>query len=164
MIWWALLLFVSGLVLIVAEVVIPGGVLGVMGALALLGSTALGIYAAPDHVFLVVLSELLGGIAGVAVGLHLISSTKLGSSLRLSLNQNVEDGWVDTPNDPALMGAVGEVLNPLRPAGTIDVAGRRIDAVSDGTFVTAGARVRVIEVHGNRIVVEPVDLEEQGTA
>ncbi len=164
MIWWALLLFISALVLIVAEVVIPGGVLGVMGALALLGSTALGIYAAPDHVFLVVLSELLGGMAGVAVGLYLISSTKLGSSLRLSLSQNVEEGWVDTPNDPALMGAVGEVRNPLRPAGTIDVAGRRIDAVSDGTFVAAGARVRVIEVHGNRIVVEPVDLEEQGTA
>jgi membrane-bound serine protease (ClpP class) len=34
------------------------------------------------------------------------------------------------------------------------VNGKRVDAVSDGSFIDKGARVRVIEVQGARVVVE----------
>jgi membrane-bound serine protease (ClpP class) len=44
----------------------------------------------------------------------------------------------------------------LRPSGKIDVDGHYIDVVSDGSFISAGTQVEVIEVEGNRIVVREV--------
>jgi membrane-bound serine protease (ClpP class) len=43
----------------------------------------------------------------------------------------------------------------------VTIDGRKVDAVSEGMPIEAGCRVRVLEVHGNRVVVRPVD-EESG--
>ena len=48
-------------------------------------------------------------------------------------------------------------VTPLRPAGIIEIADRRIDAVSDGAFIDSGSRVRVLTVEGSRVVVERVE-------
>ncbi len=42
----------------------------------------------------------------------------------------------------------------LRPSGRIDVNGKLIDAVSTGGFIDPGTKVTVVEVAGNRIVVD----------
>jgi membrane-bound serine protease (ClpP class) len=42
----------------------------------------------------------------------------------------------------------------LRPAGSIMVGNKRIDAVSNGIFIDAGKTVRVVEVEGHRVVCE----------
>jgi membrane-bound serine protease (ClpP class) len=44
-------------------------------------------------------------------------------------------------------------VSPLRPAGVADLGGSRVDVVSDGSFIDAGAPVEVIRVDGNRVVV-----------
>jgi membrane-bound ClpP family serine protease len=65
---------------------------------------------------------------------------------------------VDT-RDRNLVGQIGVAENLLRPAGTIHIAGRRVDVVTRGEPIEAGAHVRVLEVEGNRVVVaraEPV--------
>ena len=51
-------------------------------------------------------------------------------------------------NSPA-----GTARTPLRPAGTVEIDGRLVDAVSDGTFLDAGTRVEVVAVEGDRITV-----------
>ena len=44
-------------------------------------------------------------------------------------------------------------MTVLRPAGKAEIDGRLVDVVSDGPFVNEGARVEVVHVAGNRIVV-----------
>ena len=44
----------------------------------------------------------------------------------------------------------------LRPAGTIRIGKERVDAVSAGSFIERDVEVRVVEVEGTRVVVEPV--------
>lgn len=51
----------------------------------------------------------------------------------------------------------GTAVTPLRPAGSIEIAQTRIDVVTEGSYVEVGQKVKVIEVRGNRIVVEPLD-------
>lgn len=60
-----------------------------------------------------------------------------------------------TGSDPrsALVGRVGTALTVLRPAGKAEIEGRPVDVVSEGPFVNEGARIEVIRVAGNRIVV-----------
>ena len=42
------------------------------------------------------------------------------------------------------------------PAGTIRIGKERVDAVSAGSFIERDVEVRVVEVEGTRVVVEPV--------
>jgi membrane-bound serine protease (ClpP class) len=44
-------------------------------------------------------------------------------------------------------------LTPLRPSGAIQLAGQRVDVVTEGEFVAAGQTVVVIRVEGNKIIV-----------
>jgi membrane-bound serine protease (ClpP class) len=61
------------------------------------------------------------------------------------------------PQHTALLGRTGRALTVLRPAGAMELDGQRLDVVTAGEFVDAGAAVRILEVQGNRIVVEKVD-------
>jgi membrane-bound serine protease (ClpP class) len=55
------------------------------------------------------------------------------------------------------VGHIGEAITELRPSGTARFEGQPVDVVSVGPFIDPGKTVRVIEVHGNRIVVEQAD-------
>jgi len=58
------------------------------------------------------------------------------------------------PQFAALLGAIGVTATPLRPAGKVKFGEEYLDVVTDGVFVQPGARVQVIEIEGNRIVVK----------
>jgi membrane-bound ClpP family serine protease len=59
-----------------------------------------------------------------------------------------------------LMGEVGRTITPLRPAGTTDFDGQRVDTVSEGIMIERGSTVRVVAVEGRRVVVRPVTVSE----
>lgn len=61
-----------------------------------------------------------------------------------------------------LRGRFGKALSPLRPAGTVDFDGRRVDTVSDSEFVEAGQWVRCVDVQANRVVVRPASPPTDG--
>ncbi len=52
-------------------------------------------------------------------------------------------------------GATGRVLTQLRPSGRAEFDGQVVDVISRGEWVEPTRRIRVVEVHGNRIIVEP---------
>lgn len=52
-----------------------------------------------------------------------------------------------------LRGRYGKTLSTLRPAGTTDFDGRRVDTLSDGTMIEAGRWVRCIEVREGKVIV-----------
>jgi membrane-bound serine protease (ClpP class) len=60
------------------------------------------------------------------------------------------------PAPSHLLGAVGEATTPLRPAGVAVFSGDPVQVVSRGPMVAPGTRVKVIDVTGNRVVVEEV--------
>ncbi|MCB9885019.1 MAG: hypothetical protein H6838_05975 [Planctomycetes bacterium] len=63
---------------------------------------------------------------------------------------------IETEGLTALVGRTGTAATVLRPAGTIEIDGERIDVVTEGEFLEAGAAVRVVYVRGNRVVVAAV--------
>jgi membrane-bound ClpP family serine protease len=56
----------------------------------------------------------------------------------------------------ALLGAIGVSATPLRPAGMARFGDDFLDVVAEGSYVQPGARVQIIEIEGNRIVVKEV--------
>ena len=56
-----------------------------------------------------------------------------------------------------LLGATGEAQTPLRPAGTAVFAGDPVQVVARGRLLPQGTRVKVVDVTGNRVVVEELE-------
>ena len=56
-----------------------------------------------------------------------------------------------------LLGATGEAATPLRPSGTAVFSGEPVQVVTRGIAVAPGRRVKVVDVTGNRVVVEEVE-------
>jgi membrane-bound serine protease (ClpP class) len=56
----------------------------------------------------------------------------------------------------ALLGTIGLAVTSLRPAGKARFGEDFVDVISEGNYIHPGARVQVIEIEGNRIVVKEV--------
>jgi membrane-bound serine protease (ClpP class) len=143
-------LLTVGMVLLVAEVaVIPGfGVAGVSAAALIIGGVAFAwTQFGPAWG---VGSLLISGAATLGVLLW-VPRTRAGKALVLA------DSLKNTVSaDAGLVGQEGTAQTPLRPAGVIELGGRRVDVVTDGEFVEAGRAVRVVSVEGARVVVAPI--------
>jgi membrane-bound ClpP family serine protease len=167
------LLFLLGLCLTLLEVfVFPGfGAAGIFGILLMLGSLAL-VTVSEIPQSTEAWLEFGGKVAmyffgmGAGMMLALIVAKylpQIPGANRLVLVPPTELEEPDTePVLPgmaeaaALLGAVGTTMTVLRPAGTVRFGDNYVDVVSEGSYIPAGARVQVIEVEGNRIVVKEV--------
>ena len=62
----------------------------------------------------------------------------------------------------ALVGRVGTTATVLRPSGAMEIDGQRIDVATEGEFLPAGTKVRVLYVNVNLVVVAAVAPEAPG--
>jgi len=70
------------------------------------------------------------------------------------LSASLKDSRVDSPAFGEIkIGDAGVVKTLLRPAGKAEFNNMLYDVVSQGEFVETGARITVLEIKGNRIVV-----------
>ena len=170
--WEELLLVALGVVLLGLEVfIIPGfGVAGLAGIVALAaglgmalvgaGATATAIIGALGRVAISILLAVGGGLAL----LRFLPNLPFGRRLVLEHEMRAAAGFSSEPAaDHELLGRTGTAVSPLRPSGVADIDGARVDVVSDGGFIDAGATVAVIRVDGNRIVVREVRRAHSGT-
>ena len=87
----------------------------------------------------------------------LLPKTSFYGHLVLQQATATKDGYSAGPNHPsALVGATGQTVTALRPAGSIALGEQRLDVVTRGEFIEVDSPVRIVEVHGNRVVVELV--------
>lgn len=162
MIAWILVLYLAGLLLFLAEFIIPGMISGIIGTVMLISSIVLVIVYHPGIALFGVMAQLLGVLVAVIAGMYLLPRSRYGRYLILQDSQQAEAGWVSADGEDGLVGAEGSVYTALRPAGSILVNGKRYDAVANGAFIDKGRQIRVIEVHGSRVVVEAADEPASG--
>ncbi|MFP4021091.1 MAG: NfeD family protein [Halanaerobium sp.] len=151
-------LFIVGVILILAEVfVIPGfGIAGISGITAVLVSL---FFIFPNTTIAV--SVLLAVILFTLV-IAIIMFKKFGSSRfwkRISLVNNSMNYYTSSSKKDYL-DQEAKTLSKLRPAGIIEIEGKRIDAVSEGAFIEKDKKVKVISVSGSRVVVKEISEEE----
>jgi membrane-bound serine protease (ClpP class) len=154
--WEVAALFILGVVLLVVEAVVPGfGIFGLGGIASIIGSIYLASRGSADALrslaIAVVMSMLL-----VALALRLGVSKGWFSRLALRQATTTEDGFVAGPAQDALLGETGVAATLLRPAGVARIGGNSVDVVTEGMYVPAGTKIRVVKVEGPRVVVSPV--------
>jgi len=158
--WIAILLYIGGVILVLAEFLVPGGVCGILGGIFIVVSCVLGCMVWPEGAVFVIVGEVVGLAISVVAGMHFLPKSRVGKSLILTDSQDAAAGYVAAETNEALVGQLAKVLTTLRPAGMIVAEGKRVDAVSDGEFIDQDATVRIIEVRGSRVVVERAEPDQ----
>lgn len=82
--------------------------------------------------------------------------------LALHAEERTEAGYIGTGEHDGLLGKEGVALTPLRPAGTGQIDGRRVNVAADGEYIEKDSPITVVEVEGNRVVVRKSDEPVQG--
>ncbi|BCB04873.1 hypothetical protein KH172YL63_30060 [Bacillus sp. KH172YL63] len=151
-----ILLFIIGVLLIVAEFFLPGGIAGALGIGAILASIML----AGGDVVQMGISLLIAILIAVATVIIFVKvfgkKMKFFKKIILNDSTSTENGYVSNVNRLDLIGREGVTKTPLRPSGTVIVDDERIDAVTEGGFIKANERVKIVKVEGSRIVVRDI--------
>lgn len=160
--WEEVLLIGIGLILLVVEIfLLPGfGLFGALGIAALLGGLGLSLVGAGATwavvlyaVGQVIAAVLLAVVLALAL-LRVVPRLPFGRKLILDTELPTAEGYASQPeSDSRWLGARGTAASTLRPAGIAHLDRERVDVVTDGEFIEAGASIEVLRVEGNRIVV-----------
>jgi len=165
---WEIALFVVGVGLLFTEVfVTPGfGVFGIGGIVLIL--VALLVSLVPNIGFdfptdgeiaqattTLAAALVLLGLFAVSLGKVLPRSERF-NRLVLVPDLSAAAGYTSADTRADYVGQRGTALTPLRPSGTVDLSGDRVDVVSEGPMVASGATVEVIRSNGSVVVVREV--------
>ena len=148
-----LLLFIIGLIFIILEFFVPGGIIGSIGLIAVIGS----LFMAADNNTLIAVSLLIAVMVSLTVSILLVKvfnkNMKFFKKMVLRDATTTEEGYVSNVNRVELLGKIGTALTPLRPAGIAYIDDERVDVVTEGSFIDQDSDVIVVKVEGSRIVV-----------
>jgi membrane-bound serine protease (ClpP class) len=142
----------AGVLIIIAEIILPSGGLLSLVAVGLFGyslfivfhdiSTMAGTY--------FVLADLIIIPTLLALGLKILARSP--ATLRETLSS--ESGVVSqSPELESFMGREGKSVTDLRPGGTAIIDDKRLDVVSRGEYIEKDSNLIVVEVTGNQIIV-----------
>lgn len=153
---YQIIILLLGLILLIIEMFTPGfGVAGGLGLVLLVAGIILTASTPFEAlVMIVILLVILG--AALTVVLHSAAKGKLSKTLVLNDSLNKEAGYIGTEDLEYFIGKEGTTLTVLRPAGTAEFDGIRLDVVSEGDYIPRNSKVKIIQVTGRRIVVRKI--------
>jgi membrane-bound ClpP family serine protease len=159
---WPTIFLCLGFLLLVCEVFIPsGGLIGVL-ALAFLGLCLWNAFGASTTVGLIYLFTI-GLLLPFALGfaMYMWPKTPIGRRMILAPPEPEETQPEDDGHRlDRFVGQIGRTLTPLRPAGSVEFEGRRMDAVAEEGLVPTGTFVQAVGIRSGQLVVR-VTTERQ---
>ncbi|MGB5530322.1 MAG: NfeD family protein, partial [Ignavibacteriaceae bacterium] len=158
-----ILMFVVGLGLLLLEIfVIPGfGIAGISGIILVIASIFFSMvgenpFIDSDAVSNAIVRLSFGLLAAIVLLFLLarfLPKSNLFKKFILSEEEKAAEGYTSRTSLSELLGAEGVALTTLRPAGTAEFNGKRVDVVTDSEYIEHGKPVIVTAVEGMRVVV-----------
>jgi membrane-bound ClpP family serine protease len=153
----ALIMFTIGVVMLLAEILLPtGGILVVVSLLFF--ALGVGIILARGTT-----TQAVVAIAGLAVGLPAAGFVAVTAWRRMSIGTVLPDdatapGVVAGASELELLkNRTGKTVSPMRPSGTVEFDGKRVDAMTEGVMLDSGVWVRCLDVKGGKVIVRQME-------
>ena len=152
-----IVLVVFGLLLIMLEAFVPGGILGTIGVVCILSAVAVAVFGEEED-------WTSGTRTTVAIGILVFSCTTIALWLRffaitLFHRTFTLEKTIPTPPQPghSLVGAEGTASTELRPLGKalLDDGTRHEVRLLNG-HAPAGTRIKVVQTEPGNLVVTPL--------
>jgi membrane-bound ClpP family serine protease len=148
-----ILLFSIGILLIAAEVIVPGGILGTAGALLMFAGCVVAFinYGTGGGMLALLAAVVVAGLA-LFFEFRILPKTKLGR--RAFLHSQVTAVTAAVGEEAReLIGQSAEALTMLSPSGYVRVGGQRYEAFCQSGQAPAGATLKVIGADNFRLIV-----------
>lgn len=148
-----ILLFAVGIVLLVVEVIVPGGILGTAGGLLMFGGciAAFMRYGTGGGMLAVTVAAVLT-ILAFYIEFRVLPKTSVGRRAFLTSEiKSVSAAFGEESKD--LIGKSAEALTMLSPSGYILVDGKRYEAFCQTGQVPAGTALEVTGADNFRLIV-----------
>ncbi|MGB0578987.1 MAG: NfeD family protein [Limisphaerales bacterium] len=141
-------LIILGALLLFAETLLPGMVAGIAGLVCLFAAVVLG-YGESATVGNSVLGVVIFGS-----GVGIFSWFRYFPTSRFA-KPYVSDGTIGGLDNTRheLLDQTGTAKTSLRPSGTAEINGERVDVVTEGSLIEPGTPLKVVAVEGLRVVV-----------
>ena len=146
---------ITGMILIGAEIYVPGGVLGAIGGVALFSAVIAG-YAAfgPVGGSYALAGIVVATIIMVIIWMRFFPGSRIGKKIIVAQDLSTSKSSQDLT---FLIGKEGETASELRPAGFATIIGKRIDVVTQGEMISKGEKIKVVKVEGSRVIVQAIE-------
>jgi membrane-bound serine protease (ClpP class) len=149
-------LFVTGIILLAIEVVIPGAIVGIIGAVLMSAGVVVAFqeFGVTGGAIATLLAVLLGAVA-LYLEFSVFPKTRLAR--RFSLSQISGGRTQPELGDPAaLLQREAVAVTTLAPTGYVELDGRRYEAFCQSGQVKAGARLKIVDMDAFRLVVTQI--------
>lgn len=147
---WMIVLAILGLVMVFAEILMPGfGLFGILGSISLLGSLVLTYRLYGTITFLIMLIALV-----IIFFAMVFFAKKSGLYNKVVLKDRQETKDFDESVLQGLLGQVGTTQSTLRPFGVAEFDGKKVDVCSEGDFIDRGTKVQVVQITGKIVTVK----------
>ena len=156
----ALVLIGLGVLLLQAEIFVPTGGIFVVAALFFF-AFAVGVI-----LYYGTTLEAVVAIVGLAVGLPATGYVAVLAWRRMSLDSALDEP-TETPaaasvsETDVLKGRTGKSVSPMRPSGSVEFDGKRVDAMTEGTMLDAGVWVRCVDVRRGQVIVRRMEEPDE---
>ena len=146
-------LVLATLVLVFFEVLVPGGVLGILAFVCLITAT---VIASMDYGFIVGLSVFVGtmiaSLALTIIEFKIFANTTLGK--RFILTDAVTGHTKEEKHLDTLIGKTGTTLTRLNPSGKVSIGNKSYEAFSQDGYLEANQSVRVISSDNFKLLIK----------
>jgi membrane-bound ClpP family serine protease len=145
-------LILVALVLIAFEIVLPGGILGVIAAICVIGAT---ILAHMDYGIWVAVAVFFGTglliLALIIVEFKLLKNTSLGNAF--FLKESVT-GHTGPTTESSLIGKEGVAQTRLNPIGKVMIEGKNYEASSQDGYIEAKQAITVVAQNNFKLTIK----------
>ena len=146
-----LLLSVIGILAVIAELVLPGGILGVIGAICLLGAVVATFVSYGATAGTIALAAVVAiGLLSLRIWMRFFHRLPFTKQLVLNETVGVDE---QVPARAALVGQTGTSLTELMPSGRAEIGGEKFDVMAEGPAIRRGATIVVVETRGPSVMV-----------
>jgi len=149
---WPVILQLLGIVVIIAEMILPSAGLLTIAALGLFGYSLFLVFSTVSMTagFVFLIADMILVPVFILIGIKALAASP--ATLKTALKSE-EGATVLQPGYQQLLGLEGKAITDLRPSGTASINGKRYDVVSSGEYISKETFIIVTAVNGNRIVV-----------
>ena len=150
MLVWIVMLGIIGLILLMAEALIPGfGIFGIIVGACMLGSTAMAGIKYGFGVFLMMIAAFI-----VLLLLFISVANRKKDKFVLKDVLNTQDFDESILQD--MQGKQGITITTVQPYGKMEVEGKQIDVCSEGGYIEKNKIVQIVQIRGKIVVVKEV--------
>lgn len=156
---WYVAFLASGVLLGIAEVFLPGGIAGLLGAVSLVVAMVLGFWAfPPPWGLLAALTVIVLGGAAFLLWIHLFPRSSVGKRMALTADGKDQKS-LDVPGDE-WVGRKGISMTALRPAGMVQFGNKRYDVLAEhGEWIAIGVTVQITAIRDGQLWVREAGEE-----